>query len=238
MSLEPPRLEFFGLPGSGKSTLARACWALLADREPRVVFGPSVTRDEVPICPRTLARLGLIGRSLPFDTAERRTVRLIAGLPQPSPKDRAKVLFNALTVAALYRRIGRSAGGFVLDQGVLQAIWSAYLRSPARFAAALWAGPLAAEAVPGRVYVCVTTPVATCIDRLVARSGQHSRLQATGLLRDDGLWERAAALYHGLVGVLPAAVGSGRPGMVMMDGLADPARSARQIVASLGGQLP
>ena len=169
MSLEPPRLEFFGLPGSGKSTLARACWALLADREPRVVFGPSVTRDEVPICPRTLARLGLIGRSLPFDTAERRTVRLIAGLPQPSPKDRAKVLFNALTVAALYRRIGRGAGGFIVDQGVLQAIWSAYLRSPARFAAALWAGPLAAEAVPGRVYVCVSTPVATCIDRLAAR---------------------------------------------------------------------
>lgn len=230
-----PRLEFFGLPGSGKTTLARACRDLMAREDPRVTFAPRLTRDDWPGARRSLARIALILRGLPGAPAERRAARLIAALPQPGPRDRAKVLFNALTVAALYQRLRGSEGGFVVDQGILQAIWSAYLRAPVPFALEPWLPVLAPGATPGRAYVCVVTPVETCVRRLDARPGKHSRMQSPGLPRDDPSWTRAEAIRQALVAGLVAADGSSGapPRVILADGSRDPEASAARVLALL-----
>ncbi|WP_181164586.1 AAA family ATPase [Amaricoccus solimangrovi] len=233
-----PRLEFFGLPGSGKTTLARACWNLLEREEPPPVFAPRLTHDDWPGARRTPARLGLILRALPGAPTERRAARRIAAIPQHGPRDRAKVVFNALTVAALYRRLRNAPGGYLVDQGLLQAIWSAYLRAPVPFSPESWREILAPGATPGRTYVCVVTPVRTCVRRLDARFERHSRLQSGGLLEDAAVWSRAEAIRAALVETLIAgssASPAAPPRVILADGTYDPESSAVRILMALRG---
>jgi hypothetical protein len=94
---------------------------------------------------------------------------------------------------------------------------------------------LAPGATPGRTYVCVMTSVETCVRRLDARPGKHSRLQSPGLLRDDRSWTRAESIRRALVAALIAAdePSGAPPRVILADGSRDPEASAVQVLAML-----
>ena len=159
------------------------------------------------------------------------TVRAAAAVSQPGLCDKCKALFNSMTVGALYAELDRAACSAVIDQGMLQAIWSVHLRgrddSPAR-----WSPLLDREAGRARLYVSVETRAATCRRRLDGRSGRHSRMQSDAALHDAALWEHAERLRQDLLDALRAAFRRRglSPRILTTDGTADAAATAADLL--------
>jgi hypothetical protein len=234
----PLRIEFFGLPGSGKTTVARMLHRELLEGGEAVLFSPALTRDDVAAIPRTAARLAMIGRDLPRHRDELDAVRAVAALPQATLRDRAKAIFNLLTVLSLYRRIARSGASAVVDQGLLQAAWTAHLRGRSAAAGAVlepWAALLARHAAGRLVFVSVETPVAVCVERLETRKGRHSRLQSGPLLHDPEVWSEAEALRHRLTSLLTRVLATqgAMDRLIVVDGSADPGETAAKLARRL-----
>jgi hypothetical protein len=154
---------------------------------------------------------------------------------QRTGRDKAKVLFNYLTVASLYRRLARRGCGAVVDQGVLQAIWSANLHSVEPFSPAKWAPLLLSESSAGKFYVFVRTPVPICIERLGSRPAKHSRIQSHGVLRDAERWEHSELVCAGVLeGLASSFQQQGARARVMtVDGTREPGELAEGILASV-----
>lgn len=233
-------VEFFGLPGSGKSTIAREVHAILARREPAMVFAPALLRDEAFVALRVAAKLRLVlseasrgGTGIwTWTEAVRRTM----AIRQPRFRDRLRASFTMATVGALYAAIRRRRLGAVLDQGMLQALWSVRLRltQDAGFAG-LAAGLLKEAAASPRFHIAVETPQAVCAERLAARVSKHSRLQESGTAADAGLWQNAERLRQTILHDLRAAYRlQGIPNQIItVDGTTDPVEAARRIAATI-----
>jgi hypothetical protein len=124
----------------------------------------------------------------------------------------------------------------VIDQGLLQALWSVHLRSGATPDSARWRRLLDRAAAGARTWVVVETPPETCIARLDARAGRHSRMQDPDTLHDDALWHHAEALRGALAAALEAAFARRGlpPRLLRVDGTRDPADQAALLLARLG----
>lgn len=224
----PLRIEFFGLPGSGKTTIARALHGLMTRHDPSCRFSPDVTQDQRPGLPRTLARLRLIARNAPLRAADRQAVAAILRLPQRRRKDAVKALFNHLTVAALYRDLERQGASAIVDQGLLQAIWSVEIMATGGFEIERWKPLLRKELSPQRFHICIQTPPAVCQGRLDARPGKHSRMQSDTVRADPVLWERAESIRAGVTVALASACGQRglEAQLLAVDGTQDPTAAA------------
>jgi hypothetical protein len=236
MNPGPPRIvEFFGLPGSGKTTIARELHDRMRAVDPGVVYGPRVTSDHKSGLPRAVARVLLIVGGFPWRRADWPALRAMATTRQRTRRDQAKVLFNYLTVASLFRRLARTGRGAVVDQGVLQAIWSANLRGVEPFSPERWCPLLLSESRSDKVHVFVQTPVAICKERLSFRPEKHSRMQSPGLLGDAERWEQSelvcARLVNGLTSCLRSQGSSSR--VMIVDGTRDPGELAEGILAKV-----
>ena len=185
--------------------------------------------------PRTAARALLIVQGLPWRRSDRRALHTMMTTRQRTGRDKAKVLFNYLTVASVYRRLARRGCGAVVDQGVLQAIWSANLHSVEPFSPAKWAPLLLSESSTGKFYVFVRTPVPICIERLSSRPAKHSRMQSHGVLRDAERWEHSELVCGGVLeGLTSSFQEQGTRARVMtVDGTRDPGELAEGILARI-----
>jgi hypothetical protein len=229
------QVEFFGLPGSGKTTIAREVYAMLASNSSRLIFAPELLRDEAGVTVRAAAKLRLILSDLGRGNAGLHTAREAFVIRQARLRDKIRAVFTIATVASLYKYIQRRRLGAVLDQGVLQALWSLQLRAVGGGGSALIAGMLKDAACSGRVHVSVETPPEVCLERLGLRASKHSRMQDTGATCDHRAWETAERLRLTVLRNLQAAYRKQGipPWIIVVDGTADPVDAAGQIVAGL-----
>lgn len=174
-----PVIEFVGLPGAGKSTITRALpqdW-------------PTSRNTDPPALPLT-RRLWLYRHALPF----------MLSLRPLQWKDAGRLAKLAAELR-FYER--PAAGPLVIDQGMIQKLWSILLDRRSYSRAAL-EGLLAALAPSSAdLVVWLATPPDLAAQRLVARNGGNSRLQKrpeqkmkSGLAAGQALYAMLMDLYR------------------------------------------
>ena len=227
-------IEFFGLPGSGKSTIARETHAALSRIHPEIIFAPTLLSDTARAPVRVAAKLRLILSEIARNREIRDLARKTFATRQPRLRDRLRAVFTVVTVASLYSNLRRRHVGAVLDQGLLQAIWSIQLRLPITANNALVRDMIKSAAFAKRIYVSVEVPADVCAERLDARVSKHSRMQTTSAGRDLHAWEKAELLRRTILSdFLATCRKQGIPQhVIVIDGSADPKVSAGQIVAA------
>jgi hypothetical protein len=227
-------IEFFGLPGSGKSTIARNVHAALSRIHPEIVFAPDLLADEARGPVRVATKLRLILSEIVRNGAILDLARKTLATRQPRLRDRLRAVFTVATVASLYSSLRRRHMGAVLDQGMLQAIWSIQLRLPITPNSGLVRDMIKNAAYARHIYVSVEVPAEVCAERLEARVSKHSRMQTTGGGRDLHAWEKAELLRRTILSdFLAACRKQGIPQrVIVVDGSADPVVTAGQIVAA------
>jgi hypothetical protein len=170
-------VEFLGLPGAGKSSLSHLVAAQLAEHGVTVAQ-PSYELAHGPQPRlRRLRKMLHVARELvthPFATA--RAARIVGATRQPDAATRTRLLFNWLLVVALARGARTRPGVHLLDQGVLQAVWSIALEDRSETALQLLADPALALALPD-VAVVVAARLDVVHDRLCSRSAHDSRVE-------------------------------------------------------------
>ena len=180
-------VEFVGLPGSGKSTLSHA----LAEQLRR--SGESVSEVTYEITHRESAlrrrwiKLGFLLRTLLAEPHRSLDVlREIRGSRQANLRDTWSTTSNLLYLCGLMGELARRPGIHVLDQGVVNALWS--VRFSARSDRPLRRlGEIASDWFPRKTRVVVLLEVrpALAADRLLGRARTQSRLERR--LAGDGL---------------------------------------------------
>lgn len=168
-------VEFAGIPGAGKSRLVEAFAAGLGDRgvpvrQPQASLGPATPTG------RRLARKALasIAATLAAPGTSARAVGAIARSGQPAAGDVAGRVVQWLVAQQVTADARHSGAVSLVDEGVLQCLWSIGLRGDV--------APVLSALAAHRVHrpdlvVVVRVPPEVALERLTARSSMHSRTQ-------------------------------------------------------------
>ena len=188
-------VEFAGIPGAGKSRLVRTFTAGLAERgvpvqQPQALLGPATPTG------RRLARKVLASAAAvvhdPGTSA--RAVRAIARSGQPGVGDVAGRVVQWLVAQRVTAGAGRREAVSLVDEGLVQCLWSIGLRGDVE--------PVLAALASRRVerpdvIVVVRVDPQVALERLTRRASRHSRTQLlpeperlTELTRGDVVLER------------------------------------------------
>jgi hypothetical protein len=191
-------VELVGIPGAGKSHLAAAAAAELAARgipvaQPQAQLGPSV-----PVG-RRLARKSVTcaASALVSPGTTARVVRGIVRSHQPRQADVVGRLVQWLVAQDLTGRTARWAGVSLLDEGLVQALWSIGVRGNVEpvlrvlDTSARWHAP--------DLLVVVGVAPELALSRLAARPSRHSRTQRLAEHARLPELERGAELLDRLV---------------------------------------
>jgi hypothetical protein len=213
-----PRLvvELAGIPGSGKSRRVRTLADRLSERGIAVHLPQAALAPSVPTALR-LARKGLACATTtvaaPGTTA--RVVRGVVASRQPGPGDVAGRTVQWLVAESVARRAARG-GVALVDEGLVQALWSIGLRGDVRPVLAALGGSRPTNRADLLVVVRVEPDLA--LGRLAARPSRHSRTQL--LDEPDRLAElrRGAELLDELV---TWWAGRGTGAVLALDGASD-----------------
>jgi hypothetical protein len=169
-------VELAGVPGSGKSRLANTLAAGLHERGLPVTQPQRSLYTSVPPALR-LSRKATVCLSAGA-MAPRHTARLARGLSRSGQGGAAGVasrLVQMLVAETLARRSARRPGVSILDEGLVQALWSVGLRGDVSPVLQLMDGvPPASQA---DLLVVIRVPAELALDRLSARASRHSRIQ-------------------------------------------------------------
>jgi thymidylate kinase len=170
-------VELAGIPGAGKTTLCRHVEELLE------TAGMAVARPLAAIGPdqpvhlrlgRKAIRVGYVSVSAPVMTA--RITSALARSGQPGIKELvARVAQVQVTQQALLRAAS-SPVLTLLDEGMLQSLWSAGLRGQRLKPMLQVMRSAPSRSFPDMVVV-VNTPPQVALSRLSARGSRHSRTQ-------------------------------------------------------------
>ena len=191
-------VEFFGLPGVGKSTLAAALVRALRSEGDPVSCPTSMIGPDVSPALRYLRKSTRIGTTtLRVPAASLRLLRGIADSGQETMTHVGKRWGDFMLAQALLSQ-APSAGSVVLDQGIMQAIWSIGLRGNLARPLEALRSTVGVWSLPDRVIV-VEAPLDHVVERLRSRTSKHSRVQGSGmsmtseLARARGLMSRVLA---------------------------------------------
>ena len=169
-------VELAGIPGSGKSRRARKLVELLADR------GVAVGQPQAPLAPtvptgRRLARKArACGATLV--TAPGTAARVVLGIlrsGQPGAGQALGRIVQWLVTEDVGARAARRPGVSIVDEGLVQALWSIGLRGDVR--PVLTALDAAPRRTPADLLVVVRLPPEVALARLAVRASRHSRTQ-------------------------------------------------------------
>lgn len=233
---DPIRVEFFGLPGSGKTTIARELHGVLARAGGDFVFAADMLRDDDGARARAAAKIRLILSGLVRERGASLGILLKAfRFPQPSFRDRLRSASTLTTVTSLNAYLQHHHINAILDQGILQALWTVQLRSTPAVARSLFAEMLGAASSDRRIFVAVETPPETCAARLRGRESKHSRMQSSDLQRDSEVWDHAEFLRRSLLRDLQAEYLplDLAPILIRVDGTLPPKVVAEQIARQI-----
>lgn len=169
-------VELVGVPGSGKTRLTRTLATGLERHDvpvaqPQRRFYSSVAPG-LRLSRKALACLS-VGAAAP-----RHTARLAAGLARSSqgrPADVASRLVQLLVAESVAREAARHAGVSLVDEGVVQALWSVGLRGDVAPVLDLLDGLAPAPAAD--LLVVLRVPEDLALARLSGRPSRHSRIQ-------------------------------------------------------------
>ena len=191
-------VELAGIPGSGKSRRARALAAGLAARgvlvhQPQALVAPStptgvrLSRKAVACCATALRDPALTAR----------IVSAVVHSGQPGPADVAGRTVQWLVAQQIVASARRREGVTVMDEGLLQALWSIGIRGDAE--PVLRALPLRHRVPTPDLVVVVRVPPELALTRLTARTSRHSRTQQLAEGERLAELERGARLLEHLV---------------------------------------
>jgi hypothetical protein len=190
-------VELCGLPGVGKTTLARAVVTRLAHVGSRACLGDAGFTAAVPAARRVAHKVLILGQALAEDpSGQIRSGRLL-GAGQRNLRDALAVPVQWWVTEQVVAQAGRGAGVVVVEEGLVQALWTA----------ALWRRPpdvhrlvdLAASAVRPDLVVHVDAPVELALARLRARRSQHSRVQQLTGSQQQAVMRRGDELLRHLL---------------------------------------
>lgn len=213
----PPRallVEFAGLPGAGKTALSHAVAGRLRERgipvtELRALYPD--TSSGARIRKMAWALRGILRR--PGDAY--RGARAVWASGQRSLVDALKVLHNLLFVSALMWGSGSRERVLLLDQGIVQALWSIGYSARDGAFAGIVEGLRARLPRPDLVVIVEASPH-TAAHRLATRPSGGSRLerQAAG---DPRPFARAVSRWEELKGIFPQIFGPVVPSISLVD---------------------
>jgi hypothetical protein len=137
-----------------------------------------------------------------------RSLRFILNSGQDSVKDIAKVTWNFWSVIALMADSRKTIGSIiVVDQGLLQAIWSVQLTASRILPIDLWKDLLFAAGVNDILVVNIRTEIDTARHRALTRTSNGTRLILQPDGGSDSQWNAASTgmsrLLHLAEGMLP-----------------------------------
>lgn len=230
-------IEFVGLPGSGKSTVAACLTADLIRHGIRAISRSAVLADDSPFIWRQFKRVLIVIRNAGECWHLYRTaLKLILASGQKSVKDAAKVTWNFWSVIALMANSRRSAGQVtIVDQGLLQAIWSVQLSASKALTIDLWKDLLLAAGINDILLVNIRSGMETARRRVATRQSTGTRLAPTADSGSDSDWNAASAGMAGLLdlagGLFPRGVSGSR--IITIENDVEPPEIAAMQVASI-----
>jgi len=194
-------VEFIGLPGAGKTTIATHLEKILREHGFRIVSRSAALADRMPFVLRQFKRSLIVARTLHkcwhLDIL---ALRIILASGQDSLKDLCKVTWNICSVAAFMANSRRAdIDVAVVDQGLLQAIWSIRLRSSKALYRELCAQLLLSAGLRDVLFIFVQSEIPVARNRLSGRTAKETRLQSRPRDDIDGPWEVAAAEMKSLI---------------------------------------
>jgi len=238
-------VEFIGLPGSGKSALAHAVGRVLRERGV-VVHEPTYTlAHEKGETTRQAVKARQALTTLVRSPSESLSwFRTFAGSRQARRSDLIKLTINWLHLTAVVEQAKRSSGIVLLDQGLLQALWSIEYEAGTSVLDGSGLAERLASCLPERAALVLTeVSLATTARRLTQRPGAASRVEQAS----DGEAQRALARAREVlnrVEELAAAVATYRAIPLMRvandedGGLAAAAQRLAPQIATLAGNPP
>lgn len=196
-------VEFVGLPGVGKSYITRLVVARLAERGVAASSQALQINHELEPWRRVLHKVALCaGEFLRDPAGAARAVRTLARSDQESRVDVARLSYNWLFLSGLIRRARGRGGVEILDEGMIQLVWSiAFAGGEGAVrdcAAVLLADPARAVALPD-VVVLVDAPLDRVGERLAERGTRASRVDRMGPAERRQALVRGAALLDEIV---------------------------------------
>ncbi|WP_424943974.1 hypothetical protein [Aliiroseovarius crassostreae] len=205
-----------------------------------MAYSPDLTHDNWAQPMRTFVRLAMILREMPHLWRLLPVLGPVLGWPQARLKDRLKSLHVCLTTASLLSRFARLGQSAVLDQGPMQAVWSAMLMSPNPGDTGKVLRKMQ-TLLPDHHWhlVFVDAPDDILRERLAQRPVNHSRLHSGTTLARPDVWAHARENLSYLIKHLPpSSQGKQKDLIRVQTGDLTPERSARHILRHLGNIPP
>jgi hypothetical protein len=204
-------VEFVGLPGVGKSYAARLVAARLAAAGTPVASSALRVNQELGTFRRVAYKLGLCaGEMLRRPTGAFRVGRVLIRSHQQSRVDVVRLSYNWFFLVGLLRRARARPSVEVLDEGIVQLLWSIGFAGDEQVVRERSSELLAASAFPlplPDVVVVVEAPLVLIESRLEGRASRAGRVdriepaqREVALIRGAHLFGEVLSKEMGLLG--------------------------------------
>lgn len=191
-------VEFVGLPGAGKTTAANILALELSRHGWHVRTNTHLPDPKLSFLRRQLSRLWVVvsqAGNPQFTRICLLTLRLVVQSRQESLEDAVRVTWNLWTVSAAIIRQRASAGSIsILDQALLQGIWSVMLTSRRKPSTQAWMQLLSAVGMKDFAFVFLDAGPCVARERLFARRDTASRMKRESKRFGEARWSAAAQM--------------------------------------------
>lgn len=180
-------IELCGLPGAGKTTVAGQLVRCLADQGLVARVADRDVSADVPRVLRSARKVIRLGRVVAADPRGEIAAARLLGSGQLSGRDTLALPAQWWVTKRALTRSRRLRGVAVVEEGLVQALWSAGLQS--RHASVHDLTGLVEPIAAPDLVVHLDVPVSVALERLRTRPSRHSRVQRLE-------WSEQAKILH------------------------------------------